>query len=193
MPKLLFSKIRIYEFKDLIQNVKKPRRIDILLSRTRRKKDVQCILVHKTKDDPCTSKLSSQDDNKLQPTLEKLLRDKKSLAAFQTFLQSEFSEENIDFWLACEDFRGTTSTDDLYWKAEKIYQEFLHPKAHQEVNVDHYIREKIKRSLENPSPSCLDEAQQHVYRLMERDSCPRFFHSAAYLSLRRKTRTLWYM
>ena len=29
------------------------------------------------------------------------------LAAFRAFLKSEYCEENIEFWLACEDFKKT--------------------------------------------------------------------------------------
>ncbi|XP_026179213.1 regulator of G-protein signaling 21-like isoform X2 [Mastacembelus armatus] len=161
MPKLLFSKIRFYEIRDFMQNVKRSR--------------------------------SWETDHKLHPTLENLLRDKKYLAAFRTFLQSEFSEENIEFWLACEEFRSNTPQDKLRWKAQEIYQEFIQPAASREINVDHHIREKIKKSLENPSLSCFDEAQKQVYLLMERDSCPRFLNSDAYLSLKHKSRTLWYI
>lgn len=56
------------------------------------------------------------------------------LAAFRDFLRSEFSEENIDFWLTCEDFKSTASPDDLRWKAEEIYQEFIQPTARREVS-----------------------------------------------------------
>ncbi|XP_035509680.1 regulator of G-protein signaling 21 [Morone saxatilis] len=191
MPKLLFSKIRFYEIKDLMQNVKRPRRIDIVLNRKRHKKDIQCLMVQKINDDQHSSKLSWP--TKLHPTLEKLLQDKKYLAAFHAFLQSEFSEENIEFWLACEDYKSTTSPDDFRWKAEEIYQEFIQPTACREINVDHHIREKIKKSLEEPSLSCFEEAQKHVYMLMERDSCPRFLQSDAYLSLNHKSKTLWYI
>lgn len=62
-----------------------------------------------------------------------------------------------------------------------------------QINVDCHIREKIKKSLEKPSPSCFDEAQRHVYLLMESDSCPRFLQSDAYLSLKHKSRTMWYV
>ncbi|CAB1428300.1 unnamed protein product [Pleuronectes platessa] len=137
MPKLLFSKARLYEIRDLMQNVKRPRRIDIVLNRRRRKKDVQDLMVQKISDEPSSLKLSCQTENKLHLTLEKLLRDKKYLAAFQTFLESEFSEENIKFWLACEDFRSTASLDDLRWKAEEIYTEFIQPMACREVSVSH--------------------------------------------------------
>ncbi|AWP10547.1 putative regulator of G-protein signaling 21-like [Scophthalmus maximus] len=175
-----------------MQNVKRPRRTDILNGR-RRKKDVQGLMVPKINDEPSPVKLSWQTEHKLHLTLEKLLRDKKCLAAFQTYLQSEFSDENLEFWLACEDFRSTASPDNLHWKAEEIYEEFIRPAACREINVDHHIRENIKKSLEKPSLSCFDEAQKHVYLLMERDSCPRFLHSDVYLSLKRKSRTMWYI
>ncbi|XP_005747417.1 regulator of G-protein signaling 21 isoform X1 [Pundamilia nyererei] len=191
MPKLLFSRIRLYEFKDLMPNMKRPRRIDIVLNCRRRKKDIQCVSVQKCNDEMYSSKLSCQTDHELH--LEKLLKDKKYLAAFHSFLQSEFSEENIEFWLACEEFRLTTSPEHLQWRAEEIYREFIQPTACREINVDQRVREKIKQALEKPNLSCFDEAQKHVYLLMERDSCPRFLHSDAYLSLKRKSRTLWYL
>ncbi|KAE8294639.1 Regulator of G-protein signaling 3 [Larimichthys crocea] len=193
MPKHLFSKIRFYEIKDLMQNVKRPRRIDIVLNRKRHKKDIQCLMVQKINDEAHPSKLSWQTNHKVHQTLEKLLRDKKYLAAFHAFLRSEFSEENIEFWLACEDFKSTASPDDLCWKAEEIYREFIQPTACREINVDHHIKEEIKKSLEKPSLSCFDEAQKQVYLLMERDSCPRFLHSDAYLSLKNKSKSLWYI
>ena len=58
----------------------------------------------------------------------------EQLAAFRAFLRSEFSEENLDFWLACEAFRDTSSSGERGWKAEHIYQEFLHPNARREVS-----------------------------------------------------------
>ncbi|XP_045063550.1 regulator of G-protein signaling 8-like [Coregonus clupeaformis] len=113
-------------------------------------------------------------------------------AAFRAFLQSEFSEENIEFWLACRDYRNTTSPADLSWKATEIYQEFLHPQAQREINVDHHIHEKINRSMKAPGLCFFDEAVRHVYKLMERDLYPRFLRSDSYLGLRHKARTLWY-
>ncbi len=61
------------------------------------------------------------------------------LAAFCAFLRSEFSEENIDFWLACEDFKSTASPDDLQWKAEEIYNEFIQPSACREVSFSKFM------------------------------------------------------
>ncbi|XP_068176535.1 uncharacterized protein [Antennarius striatus] len=191
MVNRLFSRSRLSDIKDLVQHVKQSRR---LLNLKRRKKNLQGLMAQTERVNTHPSKVrSGKNEDKLQPTLEKLLKDKKHLAAFHTFLRSEFSEENMDFWLACEDFKASASSDDLHQKAEKIYREFIQPVAPREINVDHHIREKIRACLGNPGISCFDEAQKHVYLLMERDSCPRFLQSEAYLSLQHKSRTLWYI
>lgn len=51
---------------------------------------------------------------------------------FREFLKSEFSEENIEFWLACEDYKKTKS-DYLHSKAERIYEEFVQSDAIKQV------------------------------------------------------------
>lgn len=54
---------------------------------------------------------------------------------FREFLKSEFSEENIEFWLACEDYKKTKS-DHLHGKAERIYEEFVQSDAIKQVSVN---------------------------------------------------------
>ncbi|XP_043078413.1 regulator of G-protein signaling 21 isoform X1 [Puntigrus tetrazona] len=181
MPKMLFSKIRIYELKDLIRNKKQPKKLDILLSRKEQKNNVRCVLIKKNTED-CHYQ---QDQG---PKLSDLLENRDYLDAFRSFLQSEFSAENIEFWLACREYKQMTSSGELSNKAEDIYKEFLHPMAPKEVNVDHHTREKIKRSLVKPDLTCFDEAEMHIYRLMEKDSCPRFLKSEAYQNLRNAAR-----
>lgn len=58
------------------------------------------------------------------------------LAAFRAFLKSEFCEENIEFWLACEDFKKTKSPQKLSSKAKKIYTDFIEKEAPKEVRGD---------------------------------------------------------
>lgn len=52
---------------------------------------------------------------------------------FREFLKSEFSEENIEFWLACEDYKKTQA-DHLQGKGEKIYQEFVKSDSRKQVS-----------------------------------------------------------
>lgn len=55
--------------------------------------------------------------------------------AFTAFLVSEFSEENIAFYVACEDFRSTKSAAKLAAKAQRIYDEFICTDAPREVCI----------------------------------------------------------
>ncbi|KAH0618318.1 hypothetical protein JD844_017405 [Phrynosoma platyrhinos] len=102
--------------------------------------------------------------------------------AFKEFLKSEFSDENIEFWLACEDYKKTQA-DHLHSKAEKIYKEFVQSDATKQVNIDFHTRKDIAKKAQDPTPSSFDEAQRLVFVLMERDSYPRFLKSRFYLNL----------
>lgn len=55
------------------------------------------------------------------------------LASFRSFLRSEFSEENAEFWVACEDYKRTKSPVKMAEKAKRIYEEFIQTEAPKEV------------------------------------------------------------
>ncbi|CAG5863179.1 unnamed protein product [Menidia menidia] len=95
---------------------------------------------------------------------------------FTGFLRSEFSQENIDFWIACEDYKKTQPSKQAS-RAKQIYQQYVEADAPNEVNLDAVTREKTKRAVENASPSCFEEAQKMIYNLMEKDSYRRFLQS----------------
>uniref|UniRef100_A0A8C7IRR6 Regulator of G protein signaling 2 n=1 Tax=Oncorhynchus kisutch TaxID=8019 RepID=A0A8C7IRR6_ONCKI len=103
--------------------------------------------------------------------------------AFRVFLKSEFCEENLEFWLACEEFKSITSPEKLAWKATSIYEEFIQSDSPMEVNVDYHTRDTIAHSLHKPTPSCFDGAQRKVCSLMENDAYPRFIQSDYYKDL----------
>lgn len=65
------------------------------------------------------------------------------LDAFRTFLKSEFSEENVEFWLACEDFKKTESAEKIASKARMIYTEFIEADAPKEVSEIFHNREYL--------------------------------------------------
>ncbi|XP_071988317.1 regulator of G-protein signaling 4-like, partial [Engystomops pustulosus] len=104
-------------------------------------------------------------------------------AVFRVFLQSEFSDENLDFWLACEDYRETHPNFILHSKARKIYQHYIAFQSPKEVNLDASTRELTEHNLLLPTRTAFDEAQRRIYGLMERDSYPRFLRSDLYQSL----------
>lgn len=57
------------------------------------------------------------------------------LTSFKSFLKSEFSEENLEFWLACEDYKKIKSPAKMAEKAKKIYEEFIQTEAPKEVGL----------------------------------------------------------
>uniref|UniRef100_A0A8V5FIR5 Regulator of G-protein signaling 16 n=1 Tax=Melopsittacus undulatus TaxID=13146 RepID=A0A8V5FIR5_MELUD len=89
-------------------------------------------------------------------------------------------EENLDFWLACEDFKKTRSKTKLASKANRIFEEFVQNEAPREVNIDHETREITRKNLSGATSACFNEAQAKTRTLMEKDSYPRFLKSASY-------------
>eukprot|EP00062_Callorhinchus_milii_P010885 gi/632956298/ref/XP_007893888.1/ PREDICTED: regulator of G-protein signaling 21 [Callorhinchus milii] len=116
-------------------------------------------------------------------SVDSLLAHKSGQAAFRTFLKKEFSDENIDFWLACEDYKKTKSATKLASKAKKIYSEFIKSNAPKEINIDFVTREAITRNIGTPTHSSFDMAQEVIYSLMAKDCYPRFLRSDTYLEL----------
>ncbi|XP_074067236.1 regulator of G-protein signaling 3 isoform X2 [Macrotis lagotis] len=128
-------------------------------------------------------KPTSEEALKWGESLEKLLMHKYGLAVFRAFLRTEFSEENLEFWLACEDFKKVKSQSKMASKAKKIFAEYIAIQACKEVNLDSYTREHTKENLQNVTRACFDLAQKRIYGLMEKDSYPRFLRSELYLDL----------
>ncbi|KAF6714379.1 Regulator of G-protein signaling 5 [Oryzias melastigma] len=150
---------------------------------------------------------------KWRESFEKLLSSQNGLCLFRAFLVSEFSEENISFYLACEDYRASKPSK-LAAKAKKIYEEFICSDAPREViikcqtqtlhvcfcchfankyllylqvNLDHATKAITVENMQRPSPSCFNLAQAKIYTLMEKDCYPRFLKSSMYLDMTRKT------
>ncbi|XP_051568307.1 regulator of G-protein signaling 8 isoform X2 [Myxocyprinus asiaticus] len=125
---------------------------------------------------------SSQEENHCEQRAD-------GLAAFRTFLKTEFSDENIKFWLACEDYKKMKSPAKMMSKANKIYKEFIEVHAPREVNIDHRTREETKQRLLEPTSNSLNEVQAKVHSLMEKDSYPRFIRSKMYQDLLNRAQT----
>lgn len=116
-------------------------------------------------------------------SLEKVLSSSYGLATFKSFLRSEFSEENIEFWEACEGFKKTKSPLKMATKAKKIYEDFIQTGGPKEVNIDHFTKDVTLRNLVDLSPATFELAQSRIYTLMEKDSFGRFLRSEQYQEL----------
>lgn len=56
---------------------------------------------------------------------------------FRDFLRCEYSEENILFWLACEELKQETNPEAIEEKARYIYEDYISILSPKEVRVDY--------------------------------------------------------
>ncbi|KAM7344825.1 regulator of G protein signaling double hit [Cochliomyia hominivorax] len=143
-----------------------------------------------TKRDPASSDLLLEGE---QPSLEeirswahsfdKLMKSQSGRKIFRDFLRSEFSEENILFWLACEDLKKEMNSEAIEEKARLIYEDYISILSPREVSLDARVREIVNRNMVEPTSHTFDEAQIQIYTLMLRDSYPRFINSQKYKTL----------
>ncbi|XP_016399257.1 regulator of G-protein signaling 4-like isoform X1 [Sinocyclocheilus rhinocerous] len=119
---------------------------------------------------------------KWKTSFNNLIKNEDGLKAFTSFSQSEYSQENIEFWEACEDFKQT-SVDKMNVKARKIFERYVEVDSPSEVNLDSATRELTRKNLERCDSSCFEEAQSKIFTLMEKDSYRRFLKSKLFLEL----------
>uniref|UniRef100_A0A671UGJ7 Regulator of G protein signaling 11 n=1 Tax=Sparus aurata TaxID=8175 RepID=A0A671UGJ7_SPAAU len=111
-----------------------------------------------------------------------LLEDSMGRREFMTYLEKEFSAENLCFWQACEDVRHGESSR-IVEKVEDIYKNFLAPGAARWVNIDSKTMDKTLEGIRHPHRFVMDDAQMHIYFLMKKDSYPRYLKSDLYKNM----------
>ncbi|KAM8930340.1 regulator of G-protein signaling 16-like [Pelodytes ibericus] len=126
---------------------------------------------------------SKKEAMRVKESFHQLLSSKDGLLAFRTFLKTEFSEENLEFWMACEEYKKICSDNKLITKAQLIFQDFLQIGAPREVNIDHQTREFTLQQMTLSCRNCFDAAQEQARILMEKDSYPRFIKSPLFKAL----------
>ncbi|ROL48299.1 Regulator of G-protein signaling 20 [Anabarilius grahami] len=116
-------------------------------------------------------------------SFERLIKSAQGRENFQQFLKTEFSEENLNFWLVCESLKKETNKTTVEQTVKQIFEDYVSVLSPKEVSLDSRVREVIDRNMEEPSSCTFDEAQQQIYMLMQRDSYPRYMNSSMYAEL----------
>ncbi|XP_077360370.1 regulator of G-protein signaling 11 isoform X3 [Festucalex cinctus] len=111
-----------------------------------------------------------------------LLNDTMGRREFMTYLEKEFSAENLCFWETCEDVRHGESSK-IIEKVDEIYKNFLAPGAARWVNIDSKTMATTLEGIQRPHRFVMDDAQMHIYFLMKKDSYPRYLKSDLYKNM----------
>ncbi|XP_042362758.1 regulator of G-protein signaling 1 [Plectropomus leopardus] len=131
-------------------------------------------------------KISREELEEWAESLNALLLSQTGVAVFGAFLRSEFSEENLQFYLACEQYKHSSNNFSLHRRAKDICATYIQPGAPREVNLDSKTRDLTIQLLQAPSHTSLNHAQKRIYSLLDTDCYPRFLQSNIYLSVLRE-------
>ncbi|XP_028252929.1 regulator of G-protein signaling 6-like [Parambassis ranga] len=141
-----------------------------------------------TSDDPslwdleASKEPSQQRVKKWGFSLEEALKDPAGQELFLKFLESEFSSENLRFWLAVQDLKRMPQQE-VAQRAQEIWAEFLAEGAPSSINLDSHSYERTSQNLKDPGRYSYEDAQDHIYKLMKSDSYTRFLRSNVYQDL----------
>ncbi|XP_039995238.1 regulator of G-protein signaling 7a isoform X5 [Xiphias gladius] len=114
--------------------------------------------------------------------IDEVLKDPVGREQFLKFLESEFSSENLRFWLAVQELKKRPIRE-VPTRVQEIWQEFLAPGAPSAINVDSKSYDKTTQNVKDPGRYAFEDAQEHIYKLMKSDSYSRFIRSSAYQEL----------
>uniref|UniRef100_A0A914CKA0 Regulator of G-protein signaling 7 n=2 Tax=Acrobeloides nanus TaxID=290746 RepID=A0A914CKA0_9BILA len=116
-------------------------------------------------------------------SVHELVKDPIGRQVLETFLESEFSSENIRFWMAIQDLQNSPNCQ-VDAKAQRIHDEFLASGAPCQINIDSRTLEGTLRALKEGSMVvrryAFSQAEEQIFTLMKKDSYPRFIRSAIY-------------
>ncbi|KAM9621029.1 regulator of G-protein signaling 13 [Morphnus guianensis] len=140
--------------------------------------------IFRAEENGISSKLSLEEVLQWSQSFEKLVTSKYGPMICKAYLKTEHSNENIEFWLACEAYKKITSQRKRIFVARKLFTSYIQPQAPNELNIDSPVRKAIIKNIQEPTQSCFDEAQKIIYMHMERDSYPRFLESKFYQKLK---------
>ncbi|KAI6068274.1 Regulator of G-protein signaling 6 [Aix galericulata] len=91
-------------------------------------------------------------------SMDEVLKDPVGRDQFLRFLESEFSSENLRFWLAVQDLKKQP-LQDVTTRVEEIWQEFLAPGAQSAINLDSHSYEKTSQNVKDPGRYTYEDAQ----------------------------------
>eukprot|EP01128_Nolandella_sp_AFSM9_P006235 TRINITY_DN315_c0_g2_i1.p1 TRINITY_DN315_c0_g2~~TRINITY_DN315_c0_g2_i1.p1 ORF type:complete len:247 (-),score=50.60 TRINITY_DN315_c0_g2_i1:239-979(-) len=130
-------------------------------------------------------------------TLRWVLSNEAFALCFRDFLHDLHSDENLHFWLACEEYKEILQDDAsaALRFAEQVKRRFLgvDGTSPSQVNVDDAMRHRVLRLLEAAAsdPQSLpltlfDEIEGWIFQMMEHDSFRKFLSSQKFKDFKEK-------
>ncbi len=106
--------------------------------------------------------------------------------AFYNFLESDYHEYLLDFWLATWRFENEKSEAKRTRMAANIYEDYISQYSVCEVEIRATTRSEINRNLKDIKPDVFKKARDEIFALMESEFYGRFLKSCWFKDLRIK-------
>ncbi|NWS36422.1 RGS13 protein, partial [Polioptila caerulea] len=140
--------------------------------------------IFRAEENGISSKVSLEEVLQWSQSFENLVMSKYGPMIYQTYLKTEHSDENIEFWLVCKAYKKIKSQRRRISMARKLFRSYIHPQAPNEMNINSPARKAIVRNIQESTQSCFDEARRITYMHVERDSYPQFLELQLYQKLK---------
>lgn len=87
---------------------------------------------------PLSPRLTLEEASSWKRSFDCVLVSPAGRSVFMEFLRTEHSDENMAFWLACEDLKREQSQEQVCEKAKKIYLDYISILSPKEVGLGHH-------------------------------------------------------
>lgn len=123
-----------------------------------------------------------KEEAKSWSNFDKLMESQIGRKSFQEFLQTQYSDENLKFWMAADAYQ-MKSAEERKDSARQVYEDFISTISPCEVSIDAKLRSHIEGNLDSGDPDLFLNAKNYIYNLMSLDCFPRFVKSKYYKNL----------
>ncbi|PIC18493.1 hypothetical protein B9Z55_024364 [Caenorhabditis nigoni] len=109
----------------------------------------------------------------------KVIRDPLLRAPFQEFLEQQFCAENLNFYLAVEQFKEISDFQERVSFGRRIFDRYFAMNSTEPVNIDNSTSKRIRETVESGAfpLDTYDIAQYQILHLLKYDCWPRFLRS----------------
>ncbi|CDX47459.1 Regulator of G-protein signaling rgs-6 [Caenorhabditis elegans] len=109
----------------------------------------------------------------------KVIRDPVLRAPFQEFLEQQFCAENLNFYLAVEQFKEIQDFQERSSFGRRIFDRYFAMNSTEPVNIDNSTSKRIRETVESGGfpLDTYDVAQYQILHLLKYDCWPRFLRS----------------
>ena len=114
----------------------------------------------------------SKTSTKILGTLEEVLKDPETYELFKNIAMSHDAYECLPFYQEILEYREITDPNELEYKAQHIYNEYIKVGAKFQNNLDHRMVKDIEQRLSQPTSDLFNAPYKEIMKLLKTNFFP---------------------